>query len=398
MKSMQRGILALAAAGALVLTGCSGQGSGSDSASENESSNVLTIGYAAALTGDGAAGDVPGLAGLQYGVDKINESGGVNGITLKVIAKDTQSDSALGGTVAQELVDQGADVLVGPPFPGMASGVLQIAADNGIPVIAGTSTQPEYTLMSSADVFLAAFGDNVQNAAVAQHLLSVGHQKAFVVSSPDMTYTSNGANFFADAFENGGGEVIGEATYSIGQTDFSPLVTSIAAEKENIEVIYTPMFPPDLPSFVRALRGAGVDAPVAGPDGFHTAEVLAAGQEALEGTYFSTHGFEIEGTPLAEFVELASASHPDVKDGPALAALGYTVVEILAEALATSSSTDSAALTEAIQNIEGLETLTGEITYKGTGGVPRKTVTIGGVENGEFVFVDAFVPEYIPTP
>lgn len=391
---MQRSIIALSTASALLLTGCAATDGGGNSSDDN----VLVLGIAAGFTGDAAIGDVPMLAGIKYGVDELNAAGGVNGITIKLISKDMQSDSALGGTVAQELVDDGAQILVGPAFPGMASGILQVAGANGIPVIAGVSTQPEYTLMSNATVFLAAFGDNVQNAAVAQYILSEGHKRAFVVSSPDMTYTGNGADFFVDAFEHGGGIVADRATYSIGQTDFSPQVTAIAAEKENIDVIYSPMFPPDLPSFVRALRAAGVTTPVVGPDGYHTAEVLAAGQEAFNGTIFSTHGFEVPGSPLAEFVDAATKVDSTVADGPALAGLGYTVVQIIAEALKTSGSTDPADITAALKQISGLSTVTGEITYAGTNGVPKKSVTIGGVVDGKFVYVDSFVPSYIPAP
>lgn len=392
--SLHRRILAITTASVLLLTGCSATNNG-DNGSDDK---VLVIGVAGGLTGDAAVGDVPMLAGVKFAVDKINSAGGVGGFTLKVISQDMQSNSTMGGTVAQELVDQGADVLVGPAFPGMASGVLQVAAANGIPVIAGASTQPEYTLMSGAAVFLAAFGDNVQAAAVAQYVLGEGLTRAFVVSSPDMTYTGNGADFFADAFEHEGGTVVGEATYSIGQTDFSAQVTSIANNSEPIDVIYSPMFPPDLPSFARALRSAGVTTPLVGPDGYHTAEVLAAGQDAFDGTVFATHGFDVPGSDFAAFVEEGTKFDRAVADGPAIAALGYTTVQIIEAALRAAGSIDPAAITNALKKIESLSTVTGEITYAGTNGVPKKSVTIGGVVNGEFVYLDSFVPKYIPTP
>jgi branched-chain amino acid transport system substrate-binding protein len=396
MKKTKLRILASGALIALALSGCAAAESNSGESASSE--DTLIIGYSAALTGDGAAGDIATVAGLRYGVEEVNAAGGVNGIKLQVEIKDAQSDAALGGTATQELIDAGASIIVGPPFPGMASGVLQVAAENNIPVIAGASTQPEYTLMSSGPVFLAAFGDNVQAAGVAEYLIDQGHKSAFLVSSPDMTYTSNGATFFGDAFTELGGNIEAEGKFSIGQTDFSQLVTSIAGEKDHIDVIYAPMFPPDLPSFVRALRAAGVETPLAGPDGFHIADALAAGQEALEGTVYATHGFDTPGSPLADLVEAAAVTEPDVNEAPALAGLGYSIVQIIVAALEETGSTDPAALSEAIQNLEGLETVTGEITYQGTNGVPRKSVTIGGIENGEFVYIDSFVPTFIPEP
>lgn len=382
----------------LVLLASCGSDGGSDGADGGDEEKVLVIGYAGGFTGDAAVGDVPALAGAKFAVEQINANGGAGGYTLKLISQDMQSDSTLGGTVAQELVDEGADVLIGPAFPGMASGILQVAGNEGIPVIAGCSTQPEYTLMSQADVFLAAFGDNVQAAAVAEYLLEDGFERAYTVSSPDMTYTGNGARFFAEAFEQGGGTVLGDSTYSIGQTDFSAQVTAIAAKADEIDVIYTPMFPPDLPSFVRALRSAGVDVPVAGPDGFHTADALAAGQDAMEGTVFATHAFEEGNEAYATFVTEGVEFDATINDGPAIAALGYTSVQIIAAAAEKAQSNDPEALTAALKELSDLQTVTGEITFKGTNGVPQKTVTIGGVENGEFVYRDAFVPAFIPEP
>lgn len=391
----RRSVVFLSALPLVLLAACSSEGG---SSAEGDEGQVLVIGVAGGLTGDAAVGDVPMLAGAKFAVEQINADGGAGGFTLQLVSQDMQSDSTLGGTVAQELVDDGADVLIGPAFPGMASGILQVAGTEGVPVITGASTQPEYTLMSEADVFLAAFGDNVQAAAVAQHLLAEGHESAYTVSSPDMTYTGNGARFFAEAFEGGGGTVVGDATFSIGQTDFSAQVTDIAANAEEIDVIYTPMFPPDLPSFVRALRSAGVDTPVAGPDGFHTADVLEAGQDALEGTVFATHAFEEGSEAFATFVEEGVEFDPTINDGPAIAALGYTSVEIIAAAAEAAQSNEPAELTAALRELSGLQTVTGEISYAGTSGVPQKTVTIGGIENGGFVFRDAFVPEFIPEP
>ncbi len=65
----------------------------------------LTIGLATAQTGGLAPYDQPTLAGFQMRVDEINAAGGIAGkYPIKLIAKDTRSDSAQTALVAQELV------------------------------------------------------------------------------------------------------------------------------------------------------------------------------------------------------------------------------------------------------------------------------------------------------
>lgn len=400
-------VVGAVAAALLVIAACGsddkGGVSGSTEPATEESSDgggqgEITIGFAAALTGDGAAGDVPALEGLEYAVDQFNASGGLDGHTIRVISKDMKSDPALGGTVTEELIADGAQVILGPAFPGMAAGVIQAAGAKGIPVLSIASTQPEYVVVGGAPAFLTAFGDNVQASAAAEFALGQGARTVFTVSSPDLSYTRNTPVFFVQAFENGGGKSIGDVTFSLGQTDFSAQVTKIANLDEQPDAIYTAMFPPDTSNFIRALRSAGVKTRIVGADGFDLAALLDAGAEALEGTWFTTHGWNTPGTAFADFLDGITAANGKAPEGPALAALGYAVVQVLDAAVTKAGSIDPEAIAEALGGLENVDTITGSITYQGTDGVPKKTVTIGAIEGGEFVYKDAFVPEFIAVP
>lgn len=375
-----------------------GSASASASGSGGGSGEPLVVGFAGGLTGDAAVGDLAALEGMTYCADQVNAAGGVDGHKIELIAKDMKSDTAIGGTVAQELIDSGVDVLVGPAFPGMAVGVVQAAAAAGIPVLSAVATQPEYTVVGGAPVYLAAFGDNVQAAAAAEYALKQGAKTSFTVSSPDLTYTSNTPKFFVQTFEAGGGKNLGDVTFSIGQTDFSAQVTEIANLPEEPEVIFTAMFPPDISSFIRALRAAGVKSRIIGADGFDTVALLDAGADAVDGTWFATHGWNTEGTPFADYVAGVEKANGKAPEAPALSALGCTTVQIIEAAVKAAGSVEPAAIAAALPNLENVDTITGVITYKGTTGVPGKTVTIGAIENGEFVFKEAFVPSNIPQP
>ncbi len=391
-------LLVAACGGSSDSGGSSESGSASASASGGGSGEPLVVGFAGGLTGDAAVGDVAALEGMTYCIDQVNANGGIDGHPVELIAKDMKSDTALGGTVAQELIDSGVDVLVGPAFPGMAVGVVQAAAAAGIPVLSAVATQPEYTVVGGAPVYLAAFGDNVQAAAAAEYALKEGAKTSFTVSSPDLTYTSNTPKWFAEVFEAGGGKNLGDVTFNLGQTDFSAQVTEIANLPEEPDVIFTAMFPPDTSSFIRALRAAGVKSRMIGADGFDTVALLDAGADAVEGTWFTTHGWNTDGTPFADYVAGVEKANGAPPEAPALSALGCSTVQVIEAAVKAAGSVDPAAIAAALPNLENVETITGTISYAGTTGVPGKTVTIGGIEGGEFVFKDAFVPANIPQP
>ena len=55
-------------------------------------------------------------------------------------------------------------------------------------------------------------------------------------------------------------------------------------------------------------------------------------------------------------------------------------------------------LIETIDNLVNLPVTTGQVTYKGTNGVPEKDVVILTVEDGAPAFVEALRPTFIPEP
>ena len=358
----------------------------------------LIIGYAAALSGFAANADQAGLAGVETMVELLNREGGIAGHPVELVVKDMQSDPALSATVTQELLDAGAHVILGPVFPGMGAGVIQTATvQNGIPVISVENTGPEWTVVGGAPSFLAAFGDNAQAAAVAEYLYEQGHRTAVYMTSPDLNYTSANAEWFAEAFEHLGGEILGSETFSVEQGDFSPQVTAIANLPTQPDVIYASMFMPDNGTFQNQLRAAGVTSVVAGGDGYHNDAFIEFAGEAAEGTVFSTHGFPSAGNRLEAFgtdVEEVTGNPPP---NPGLTGLGGDAVLIIQAAVEAAGSIDPAAIMEAISGLSDIEVTTGSVTFAGTNGVPIKTVAIGVVENGEFVFGDAFVPSYVPS-
>jgi branched-chain amino acid transport system substrate-binding protein len=356
----------------------------------------LVIGAALALTGDFATGDVPVLDGVNYIVDKINKEGGVMGQPIKLIVKDMQSDPAVGGQVAQELLDEGAAVIIGPPITGISVGVIGVAASQGVSVVSGAATSPEYTFVGGAPAYLSAFGDNVQAAAAAEYALEQGHKTAYIMESPDITYTSNIPKWFVETFTQGGGEILGTVTHSLGQSDFSAQVTTIASANPAPDMVFAGMIPPDSNAFVKQLRDAGYQGAIYGPDAFDTIELINLAGELADGTVITTHGFPVEGSSYAEQLVAMEALAGRPIEGPALAAVGADAVRVIVAAAEAAQSFKAQDITAALPNLENVAGITGAITYKGVGGVPNKPVTIIAVEGGKFVFKKEFVPSSIP--
>jgi len=386
----------------VMMVGLVGCGGGSDETTTTTAAaekTPLIIGAAIGLVGDAAAGDVPLSLAMQYSVDLLNEAGGIAGHPVELIIKDMKSDPALGATVANELLDAGAQIIVGPAFPGMAVGVIQAAAAKKVAVLAGVATQPEYTVVGGAKAYLVAFGDNVQAAAMAEYALKQGYKTVYTMVSPDLSYTAKLPVFFDEVFTKGGGKEIGTDTFSIGQQDFQAQVTKIAGLDPQPDCIYTGMFVPDVGIFLKQLRAAGVTAPLLGADGLDQQPLIDLAGKDCEGAAFSTHGFASEGSKLADYVAgFTTWNSGKPPEANAFAGLGGDCIAIIKAAVEAAGSVEPEAIATALSNIENLEVVTGTITYKGTDGVPMKTVTVAAVEGGKFVLKEQFVPSTIPAP
>ncbi len=382
--------------------GCGGGGTSETTATTaagggGTSGDPVVIGFAAGLTGDAAAGDIPMLEGLEYTIEQMNKAGGIAGHPVELKIKDMKSDVALGSTVATQLIDEGAQIMVGPCFPGFAAGVIQASAAANVTTLGGVSTQPEYTTVGGAQAYLAAFGDNVQAAAMAEYALKQGYKTVYTLSSPDLSYTDMLPKFFVEVFEKGGGKEIGTDVFSIGQPDFSAQVTKIAGLNPKPDCLYLPMFPPDISVMLTQLRAAGVTTPVMGPDGFDMQALVDLAGADAEGVVFSTHGFPTPGSRVEEWVKGYTEWKGKAPESSALGGVGCDIVYIVKAAVEAAGSLDPKAIGDALANLENVQVVTGTITYKGTTGVPMKTVSIVTVKDGKFTFVEERIPEFVPT-
>ena len=361
--------------------------------------DTLKIGLATAQTGGLAPYDAPVIDGLKIAVDEINSAGGISGkLKIELVEKDVRSDVAQTAIAVQELVDAGVSVIVLPcdADPGLAAASIVDAAK--IPAISTCASSPTLPMIGGDYVFANFPGDNVQATVSASWAFGKGLKNAYILYSPDSQYTTMPL-YFADVIKALGGSVVGQDTYSMGQPDFSTIATKIAAADPKPDVIMTSAYEPDFPSFLKALRAAGVTAQVIGSDGIDSPTTFSLGDVA-EGLVFTTAGHATTGSPLETF----NALYKDKKGADSetvFNAIGYDLVKVIeAAVVASGGSTDSKTLRDAIAGLENVQGATSLITYKGTNGMPVRQVSLIRVKGGGRELVDQPSPDaaLVPAP
>lgn len=353
----------------------------------------LKIGFAADLGELGAFSDQPGSEAAKVMVDIINAAGGVGGKPVEYVVKDIQGDPAATQRAAQELLDDGVNAIIGPPFASTGAPLLD-TVNGAAPVIFMASTDPALA-DPSRGAFLASFSDKVQAAAIAEFALGKSFTKAVTMSSTDDVYFSGNPEYFTKVFTEGGGSVLGDYAFSLADSDFSTQVNEIAGLADKPEVLFTAMVMPQIQVLLEQLDAAGLgDIVVMGVDAFDATVVWSAG-DAANGVFFAAHTFPQDSNGVKAFLDKAAAAGAKIET-ISFGALAADAVQLLAAAATKACSVDGPTLITTLDGLENVAVTTGSVTYKGRNGVPDKDVVILTVEGGTPTFVEAMRPKNVP--
>jgi branched-chain amino acid transport system substrate-binding protein len=344
------------------------------------SGEPLRIGYAADLSEVGGFADAPASQMAAHMAKLINCSGGLAGRPVEVDRVDV---SGLDPVVSREgtkgLVDGGASVLLGPPFPDPGFRVLQVA-DGKVPVIFTGSTEPALGDDSHLS-YLVAFSDTQGATAAAQFAQTQGWSTAVTFSSPGPYFGYNPL-VFADVFTAQGGRVLGDFPFiPLETTDFADAIAAMADEPP--DVIYSAMLANQLVALKEQLAAAGLGAvEVIGTDAFEATNgyALAPGNE---GIYHVTHTDPRPGTRLDRLeASFAAANGGVAPSSPSMAALAGDAMAVIADAYLRVGTTDPVAIGQAIATAQGVQGITGILTYDRSG-APSKPMYIHKVVAGQ---------------
>lgn len=366
--------------------------------SKQDDSSII-VGVVTAQTGTLASYDQPSLAGFRMSIDEINARGGLGGKhPVKLLVRDTRSDTATTAAATQELVDEGAKIMITPcdADPSIVAG--QITQPAGVPTLTFCGTSPVLPGAVGDMMFATYPTDNLQAAALAKYAYEAGLRKVYLLVSPDTTYTSGLPEYFGTVFTKLGGTVVGKGSFAMNQPDFSVAVTTIRNLADAPDLIMTAAYEPDFPAFIRQLRAAGVNTPVYGADALGTPTIAGLGMLA-NGVVFTSAGCALPGSKLETFNQQFNQKVGHLPSS-AYEVNGYEIGLMLDAAVKAATTVDGKSIRDALANLDQFEAVTGTITYRGTERIPVRSVALLRYEGGKAQCLQSVTPSAseIPAP
>ncbi|HYH09623.1 MAG TPA: ABC transporter substrate-binding protein, partial [Thermoanaerobaculia bacterium] len=227
------------------------------------------------------------------------------------------------------------------------------------------------------------FTDPYQGTALAAFVRqNLKLETAAILQDQKNDYSVGLAAVFRKEFEAAGGKIVAQQSYSGGDSEFRPQLTTIKAASP--QVLFIPGFYTDVGQIAIQARDLGLNVPLVGGDGWDSPVVIQIGGKSIEGSYFSDHYFVGDTRPVVrKFVGEYQKRHG--KKPEATAALGYDALHIFAAAAKRANSLDRKAIRDQIAATKDYDGVSGKISF-GPDRNPIKPVAMIKIENGQMNF------------
>jgi branched-chain amino acid transport system substrate-binding protein len=349
----------------------------------------IKIGEVDPLTGGVSQFGIGCHQGYVLAFEQINAAGGILGQKIELVTEDDQSKPGQSATVVRKLITQ--DKVVAILGDATSSATLEsapIAQSDKIPMITPTATNPRITEVGDF-IFRVCFLDEFQGRVLARFAKEkLKAQKIFTLTDVKQDYSVDLLKFFKDEFTSLGGSIVGEQSYSTGDTDFRAQLTPIRAARP--DAIYVPGYYQEVALIVKQGRQIGLTMPFIGCDGWANQTLIAIGGKAVDGCFFTNHFSPDDQTPLVKsFVTKYQEKYAAIPD--TFSALGYDAARVLAEAIRRAGSSSSQAVRDALFKTAGFQGVTGQISFDANRNASKPGLIVT-VKDGRFEIAEKIAP------
>ena len=261
-------------------------GSGAPANGGNIGAGQVKVGLVLPLSASGNAG-VAGVAMRNAAELALAE---FNVADLQLLLKDDGGSAPGAQQVAQQALDEGAEIILGPIFAHSVSPVGRLARERNVPVIA-FSTDAN---VATRGVYLLSFLPESDVDRIVGYAIAQG-KRSFAAAIPDNAYGTVVEAAFKQTVARRGGRVVALERYPLDRTQMQSVIKTVAQGASRADAIFIPDGADTVAAVVQILTASGVDTKrvqLLGSNLWEDPQIFT--NEALDGAWYAgpdTTGF-----------------------------------------------------------------------------------------------------------
>ena len=320
---------------------------------------TIKVGYPMILSGPGALFGEPALKGAQMYVEEINGKGGVLGLKIELIARDTKGNADEAVRVSRELIlKDNVDFLVGTLTSAEGPAVSTIAKENKIVFIAPIPKTDQLTAQANLHpyVFRTASNTTIEGRTAAE-IVAKWPVKRIATIGPDYAYGQDVIKAFVAHIKKvkPDVEIVDQQWPKLGEADYTPFINAQMGKKP--EAVFSALWGGHFLTFAKQAK------PLKYFDAINY-NFMAGGEGAsieLARTMGADYPVGIWGNAYDAFNWEGPAAHKDyvarvkaytkeehISSWPVT---GYVAMQVLVEAIKKANSTDGEKVAKALLDL-----------------------------------------------
>ena len=353
---------------------------------------TVKLGFAAPLTGPQSHYGEDMKNGLTLALEEANKQNiQLDGKTAKfeLVTRDDQADPRTAVQVAQQIVDEGVQGILGHFNSGTTIPASRVYNDAGLPQIA-MATSPEYTQQNYDTTFRMMTSDTQQGAAAGEFIVKDLKAKTVALIDDRTAYGQGLADQVAKAVEANGGKVIAREYTTDKANDFTSILTNIKSKAPDatffggLDAQSGPMR--------RQMVTLGIKAPLVSGEMTRSDTFIKLAGDAADGTYASLAGVPLE--KMAAGKDFAQRYEARFKKSPGVyAPYAYDGAWNMITAIEQAGSADPEDYLPKLAKLERKGATSEHIAYDAKGDLKEISVTIYEVKNGKWEMVETMVSQ-----
>lgn len=352
----------------------------------------IKFGFAAPLTGPQSHYGEDMQNGLTLALEEANQKGvQVDGKPAKfvLVSRDDQADARVAVQVAQQLVDQDVNGILGHFNSGTTIPASRIYHDAGLPQIA-MATSPEYTKQGYETTFRMMTSDTQQGGAVGKFMVEKLNAKKIALIDDRTAYGQGLADEVEKAVKAAGGQIVRREYTTDKANDFTSILTNIKGVAPDA-IFYGGLDAQSGP-MKRQMATLGLKAPLVSGEMTRSDTFIKLAGDAADGTYASLAGVPLDKMSAGKDFEQRYQAR--FKKAPGVyAPYAYDGAWNMITAIEKAGSAKPEKYLPQLAKLNRKGATSEHIAYDDKGDLKEISVTIYQVKNGKWEMVETMVSQ-----